>query len=183
MSDLEFSRVADIGCGNAHFLITLHDQLGCSGLGVDISPEAVEEARREIDAAGKSAHIDTVVADGSDISSIQGLEDVDLAVTFFFLHEVYEKGFDALVDYLRQLAARLPAGAHVLTAEVTATPSSTRTDDVFGPEFALVHSVMGQYLLDEDGWRRAFTEAGLTVKAMVRPAMPDGLLVLAQKNA
>ncbi|MFI9340268.1 SAM-dependent methyltransferase [Streptomyces sp. NPDC052773] len=183
LGGLEFDRVADIGCGNAHFLITLHDQLGCEGLGIDISPEAVAEARREVEAAGKSGVIDVIEADGSDIASIPGLEDVQLAITFFFLHEVYEKGFDALVDYLRALADRLPAGAHVLAAEVTAAPSSTATDDVFGPEFALVHAVMGQYLLDEEGWARAFTEAGLTVKGLVRPAMPDGLLILAQKAA
>jgi len=39
------------------------------------------------------------------------------------------------------------------------------------------------YGVDEEGWARAFTEAGLTVKGLVRPAMPDGLLILAQKAA
>lgn len=184
MRGVEFTRVADLGCGNAHFLITLHQAVGCAGLGVDVSPAACETARAEVARAGLSDRISVVEADAGELGGVPGLDGVQLVVTFFFLHEILMNGYDVLVSYLRELAAALPAGAHVLTAEVTPPPHGAEaTDDLFGPEFALVHAIMGQRLLDEPGWRRAFTEAGFEVRETARPTMPDGLVILARKRS
>jgi SAM-dependent methyltransferase len=178
---VDYRRVVDLGCGNAHFLIKLVSEAdGSSGVGVDISPEACEEANLEIRAAHLEDRLEVACADAADPAAIPDLEHTELVVTFFFLHEVLGQGYDALVGYLRGLGDRLPKGAHILTAEVTPPDEDAASAEPFSPEFTLVHALMRQTLLSEAGWRQAFGDAGFEVTETLRPNMPGGLLVLAR---
>ena len=181
--EIEFERVADIGCGNAHFLIALCRAVGRAGLGVDISPDACAEASREVARAGLTDRIEIVQADARDPGTVRGLEQVQLVVTFFFLHEVLEHGYGVLVDYLGQLRRRLPAGARMLTAEVCPPQCDQDTHELGSLEYTLTQAFMNQTLLSEDGWRRAFTEAGFEVERIVRPDLPETRIYLARKPA
>jgi hypothetical protein len=183
LKEIRFTRAADFGCGNARNLMEICQANDADGLGVDISPAAVAQARQEIDRGNRGDRITVVEADASDVSTIAGLETVDLVVGFFFMHEVLAKGLDAFIEYLRSLARRLPAGAHVLAAEVTPPDRDTACPEVFTPEFTLIHAMMGQGLLSREGWCDAFVKGGFTVRRTVRPNIPGGLLILAQKTA
>jgi len=182
LTGIEFKRAADFGCGNARNLIGICRAAGAEGLGVDISPEAIAEARLEVGREGLEDRIQVVEADASDASGIPGLESVDLIVGFFFMHEVLEKGRDEFVRYLCSLADRLPDGAHVLAAEVTPPVRDRAAQEVFTPEFTLIHAMMGQGLLSEEGWCQAFREGGFAIERTVHPHIPGGLLLLARKN-
>ncbi|MFI6461708.1 class I SAM-dependent methyltransferase [Streptomyces sp. NPDC050528] len=182
LGEIDYTKAADFGCGNARNLIGICQLKGARGLGVDISPDAIAEARREVEKTGLGDTIDVVEADASDAAAIPDLESVDLVVGFFFMHEVLEKGLDAYIDYLRVLHRRLPVGAHVLAAEVLPPERDRAGAETFTPEFTLIHALMGQGLLGENGWRDAFEQGGFTVRKTVRPNIPGGLLLLAQKT-
>lgn len=179
----EFSQIADLGCGNAHYLISLCQEVGADGIGVDISPDACDEARQEVAKAGLNDRITIIEADAGNLSTVPGMGGVQLVINFFFLHEVLEKGYDVLVAYLRQVQESLPRGAHVLTAEVAPPGAEPGTRERFAPEYALTQALMEQHLLNEDGWRRAFTDAGFEVREVIRPDLPEARLILAQKPA
>lgn len=181
LRDIEFKRAADFGCGNARNLIGICRLADANGLGVDISPDALAEARLELDRAGLAERVQVVQADASDVPGIPGLETVDLIVGFFFMHEVLAKGRDEFVAYLRALADRLPSGAHVLAAEVTPPERDRACQETFTPEFTLIHAMMGQGLLSEQEWCEAFREGGFAIRRTVHPHIPGGLLLLAQK--
>ncbi|MGH3390318.1 MAG: class I SAM-dependent methyltransferase [Actinomadura sp.] len=183
LKEIEFTKAADLGCGNAKNLIGITGLKNAQGLGVDISPEAIAEARREVANAGLAEKITVIEADASDANAITGLETVDLVVGFFFMHEVLGKGLDYFIQYLRGLAARLPIGAHVLAAEVLPPERDRAHPEAFTPEFTLIHAMMGQGLLSEEGWSDAFRQGGFEIKKTVRPNIPGGLLLLAQKTA
>ncbi|MGX1670453.1 class I SAM-dependent methyltransferase [Streptomyces sp. NPDC055400] len=183
LKDLDFKKAADFGCGNARNLIGICGINGADGLGVDISSDAIIEAKNEVEAAGLSKSVTVVEADASDAEAIPGLEDVDLIVGFFFMHEVLEKGLEAFVEYLKVLHRRLPVGAHILAAEVMPPERDRASAEVFTPEFTLIHALMGQGLLGEEGWRDAFERGGFEIKRTVHPNTPGGLLLLAQKTA
>jgi 2-ketoarginine methyltransferase len=178
----EFKRIADLGCGNAHYLISLCQTVDAEGIGVDISPAACQEAEREVAKAGLGGRIAIVQADAGNLRLVPGIGDVDLVFTFFFLHEVLEHGFDVLVAYLRQIQESLASGAHMLTAEILPPGCEEGGVELFAPEYALTQALMEQRLLDEEGWSRAFTEAGFEIVEIVTPDLPEGRIILARKN-
>ncbi|MFB9451902.1 methyltransferase domain-containing protein [Dactylosporangium vinaceum] len=177
----KFQHIADLGCGNAHYLISLCQEVGARGIGVDISPASCKEAEQEVAKAGLTDRISIIEADAGDLQKVPGIDGVDLVFTFFFLHEVLEHGFDVLVAYLRQIQQSLPAGAHMLTAEVAPPGCEADGVELFTPEYALTQALMEQRLLGEDGWRKAFTEAGFEIVDVVTPDLPEARIYLARK--
>lgn len=180
--EFQFKHIADLGCGNAHYLISLCRAVGADGIGVDISAASCKEARDEVAKAGLAERITIIEADAGDLQSVPGIADVDLVFTFFFLHEILEHGYDVLVSYLAQIHRSLPSGAHILTAEVAPPGTEDHGAELFTPEYALTQALMNQRLLDEHGWSRAFSDAGFDVIRVVKPDLPEGRIILARKR-
>lgn len=176
LKTIDFTRVVDLGCGNARFLIGAARELGVSGVGVDLSPEACDDAARMIEAAGLSDRVVVRCGDAGDLDAIPELADADLAVAHFLLHEIFEHGREALVAYLTKLGAIMPRGAHMLVAEVQ--PASGAPDERWRPEFTLLHAIMRQQLLDADGWHDAFTASGWSRHEVRDLGLPGAVMLL-----
>jgi SAM-dependent methyltransferase len=181
LGGLDFTRVVDLGCGNARFLIGAAQRFGVSGVGVDLSPEACEDAERMIAGAGLTGTVRVRCGDAGDLDAIPELAEADLAVAHFLLHEIFEHGREALVAYLTKLGTLMPAGAHMLVAEVQ--PASGAHDERWRPEFTLLHAIMRQELLDADGWHEAFTAAGWTRREVRELGLPGAILLLYANGA
>jgi len=176
LSGIDFSHVVDLGCGNARFLIGAAQRFGVSGVGVDLSPEACEDAAHRIAEADLAGKVVVRCGDAGDLDAIPELRDADLAVAHFLLHEIFEHGRTALIDYLRKLGQLMPKGAHMLVAEVQ--PASGAPDERWRPEFTLLHAIMRQELLDADGWHQAFTAAGWSRHEVRELGLPGAILLL-----
>lgn len=173
---LDFSHVVDLGCGTARFLIGAAQRFGVTGFGIDLAPEACEDAERAIAEAGLVGKVRVRCGDAGDLDAIPELREADLVVASFLLHEIFEHGRDALVSYLRTLGAMMPAGAHVLVNEVQ--PASGAPDERWRPEFTLLHAVMRQQLLTVDGWDEAFAAAGWSRRELRELGLPGAVLLL-----
>jgi len=173
---IDFHHVVDLGCGNARFLIGAAQGFGVSGVGVDLSPEACEDAQARIAEAGLAGTVVVRCGDAGDLDAIPELADADLAVAHFLLHEIFEHGKAALIGYLTKLGGIMPAGAHMLVAEVQ--PASGAHDERWRPEFTLLHAIMRQELLDADGWHEAFTAAGWARHEVRDLGLPGAILLL-----
>jgi SAM-dependent methyltransferase len=182
LETIAFDRVVDLGCGNARFLVRVCKAFGSSGVGVDISPEACEEAVKGVEAAGLRDRIEIVQGDAVDLAGIPHLRDTQLVITFFLLHEISSQSRAALIRFLSQLSTPLPDGAHLLVAEVVPALGERATSARFTPEFTFVHAMMRQSLLDERSWREAFAQGGFFVQEAISLDMPGGILLLAQKT-
>jgi SAM-dependent methyltransferase len=176
-----FERVVDLGCGNARFLISVCGRYGSSGVGVDIDPVVCDAATRSIAAAGLSDQIKVVAGDAVNLDVVPELDRTQLVVTFFLLHEISSRSRETLVEFLRDLASRLPAGAHLLTGEMAPAREHEAIRDRFGPEFTFVHALMRQWLLTEEEWRSALAEGGFEVRRLDPMKQPGGFAILAQK--
>jgi SAM-dependent methyltransferase len=181
LEGIGFSHVVDLGCGNARFLIAAANRFGVSGLGVDLAPEACEDAEHAIAAADLSDRVKVRCGDAGDLDAIPELAEADLAVAFFLLHEIFEHGRDALMAYLRKLGSIMPRGAHMLVAEVQ--PASGAPDERWRPEFTLLHAIMRQQLLTEEGWHDAFVEAGWARHEVRELGLPGAVLLLYENLA
>lgn len=183
LEEVAFDRALDLGCGNARFLLSVCKKFGCSGVGVDISPEACDEATKAVERVGLDERVRVLRGDATDLDEIPLVAETQLVVTFFLLHEISSDSRSALVEYLSELASRLPAGARLLVAEVLPPRHQVSTTERFTPEFDFVHAVMRQSLLSEDEWREALQEGGFIVREMVHLDMPGGVLILGQTAA
>lgn len=176
---ISFDRVLDLGCGNARFLLKVCERFGAHGVGIDVSPEACAAAEEAVRAAGMGDRVDVVIGDAGDLATIPSLDSTDLVVTFFLLHEILASGRDRLVRYLDDLSSRLPAGAHLVIAEIE-PPAAGGGPEVFTPEFTYVHALMRQRLLPADEWTAVLTEGGFKVREVVPSGIPGGILLLCQ---
>jgi 2-ketoarginine methyltransferase len=181
LEGIDFSHVVDLGCGNARFLIAAAQKFGVTGVGIDLAPEAVEDAEQAIRSASLSDQVRVRCGDAGALDAIPELAEADLAVAFFLLHEIFEHGMDALMGYLRTLGSMMPRGAHMLVAEVQ--PATGAPRERWRPEFTLLHHVMGQELLDEAGWHDAFTEAGWARHEVRELGLPGAILLLYENVA
>jgi SAM-dependent methyltransferase len=176
LSGIDFHHVVDLGCGNARFLIGAAQRFGVTGVGVDLSPEACEDAAQMIGDADLTGKVVVRCGDAGDLDAIPELADADLVVAHFLLHEIFEHGREALIAYLTKLGRLMPTGAHMLVAEVQ--PASGAHDERWRPEFTLLHAIMRQELLDADGWHEAFTAAGWSRKEVRDLGLPGAILLL-----
>ncbi|SHF59454.1 SAM-dependent methyltransferase [Streptoalloteichus hindustanus] len=181
LADVDFTRVLDLGCGNARFLLRVCQRFGAVGTGVDISLEACERARREVEESDVDGRVTIRCQDAVDLDSIPGLATTDLVVTFALLHEILHQGLDVLVGFLTRLADALPTGARLLTLEVApADPDAVH--DGWAPEFTLVHALMGQRLFTARQWTEALREGGFRTRSVTYPPLPNGMLLLAENT-
>ena len=176
LSGIEFRHVVDLGCGNARFLIGAAQRFGVTGVGVDLSPEACEDAQGRISEAELVGKVVVRCGDAGDLDAIPELREADLAVAHFLLHEIFEHGRAVLIDYLTKLGQLMPRGAHMLVAEVQ--PASGAPDERWRPEFTLLHAIMRQELLDAEGWHQAFTAAGWSRHEIRDLGLPGAILLL-----
>lgn len=181
LSAIDFHHVVDLGCGNARFLIGAAQRFGVTGVGVDLSPEACEDAARMIADADLTGKVVVRCGDAGDLDAIPELAEADLVVAHFLLHEIFEHGREALIGYLTKLATLMPKGAHMLVAEVQ--PASGAHDERWRPEFTLLHAIMRQELLDADGWHEAFTAAGWSRREVRELGLPGAILLLYANDA
>jgi SAM-dependent methyltransferase len=181
LSGIAFGHVVDLGCGNARLLINAAQRFGVTGVGVDLSPEACEDAERVIAGAGLTGRVSVRCGDAADLDAIPELGRADLAVAHFLLHEIFEQGREALVAYLTRLGELMPPGAHMLVAEVQ--PASGAHGERWRPEFTLLHAIMRQQLLTAEGWHEAFTAAGWRRREVRELGLPGAILLLYESTS
>jgi SAM-dependent methyltransferase len=182
LEGVEFERVLDLGCGNARFLAKMLEQSGeRTGIGVDVSAAACEQARELVHAAGLDGRVEIVQGDAIQLEEVE-LDRIQLVTVLFMLHEVSSVSRASAVEFLARLSSRLPHGAHILVAEVEPALGSSLSERLFTPEFTLMHAMMRQSLLTEDSWREVFAEGGFDVEQVVRPPMPGSMLIMARRK-
>lgn len=178
-----FSTVLDLGCGNARFLVKLCEKFGSNGIGVDLSPAACESAEKLIAESSIPDKVRVEVGDAGALDKVPGLDNVDLVVTFFLLHEILASGRDVLVDYLQKMSKAIPSGARLLIAEVEPPRADGDTEQRFTPEFTLVHNLMRQFLITAEEWTSVLADGGFAVKEVIRCGMPGGILILCDNQS
>jgi cyclopropane fatty-acyl-phospholipid synthase-like methyltransferase len=182
LETISFERALDLGCGDARVLTRVCTAFGSEGVGVDISPEACEEARATVRRAGLEERIHVIEADVRAVDAIPLLAETQLVITFYLLHEISSISRAALVEFLERLGAQLPAGAYLLAAEAEPPRSAEAAGERFTPEFTLIHAMMRQALLPVEEWRDALAEGGFRVEQVAGLGMPGGMLILARKE-
>jgi len=169
----------DLGCGTGDFLLqwVLSDP-NARGVGVDMSAEALAQARRtaeEWGVADRLAFHEAMV--GPDPLAVPpgALDDVDMISSMYMLHELGRNGRQAIVDVVRALGNQLP-GRQLLVLEVVACEpeeiAAQNPPHLGRLDYRLIHQLSGQGLpRTREDWHGIFADAGCE---LVEPGKPTG---------
>ncbi|MGV9847063.1 methyltransferase domain-containing protein [Streptomyces fungicidicus] len=160
VSGLDFTSVADLGCGSGERLIRLaRTGPEVTALGIDFAAGAIEVATAAVAEAGLSDRISLVQGDATALEPRPEFAGVDLLTCFMMGHDFWPRA--EAVASLRRIREVFPDLKHFLLADATRTTSYPDTDmPVFSMAFELAHAVMGDYLPTLEEWRPVFEEAG-----------------------
>ncbi|MFE9045013.1 aminotransferase class I/II-fold pyridoxal phosphate-dependent enzyme [Streptomyces sp. NPDC012421] len=167
-SSLDYTSVADLGCGDASRLIRLCGTgagTARRGLGIEVNEAACDSARLRIDRAGLSHRLDVVLADVLDHVDQRTFPGIDLVTSFLMMHDLFEHTGDP-AGVMRTLRDVFPDARHFMIADTVAQDWSAHEGPlpVFSAEFELVHTFMDTPILGRDTYEKAFADAGLRVE-------------------
>jgi SAM-dependent methyltransferase len=177
LADPPVGKVADLGCGSGQRLVRiLGNHRDARGVGVDISPEAVQLAGESVESAGLTDRVTLLRGDVLDLAPRPEFADVDTVTCVFMGHDFWP--YDSCVRTLRRLRTAFPAARRLILCDVVRTGGLPGPDTtVFTLGFEAVHALMGDYLPTLDQWQEAFRDSGWECRT-VRPttAPPNGYL-------
>ncbi|MER6632626.1 hypothetical protein ABT301_31135 [Streptomyces sp. NPDC000987] len=165
LSGIEYSSVADLGCGDATRLIRLcagdPDRVG---LGIDISRSATDLATKRVAEAGLADRIDIVCKDVLRSMSEEVFPGIELVANFLMMHDLLAAHDDG-ADVVRTLRRVFPDARYFLVADTTARPWDRDAGPVpiFSLEFELVHTFMDTPIMNRDVYENAFAAGGLRI--------------------
>jgi SAM-dependent methyltransferase len=93
--------VLDVGCGKGEFLLRVAERWGVRGLGIDVSPYWVADARRASDARGLSSSVEIRCANAADYDGSEGPFDAVVCLGASFIWGGYAETLDALAAWAR----------------------------------------------------------------------------------
>lgn len=157
-------RVLDLGCGDATFLRYLcENNREIQGYGLDLAPEAVAEGCEKVKQAGLDDRIRLVVGDVTKLDAApESLRGIDVATTFFVLHEVRYHGRDRVIDVLRSFRRVFPGVPLIVFEVMRPTPEAMRRRPGMAIHYFLHHDLSHQKPVDRAEWLEMFREAGFT---------------------
>lgn len=159
-----FRNVLDLGCGDGTFLRALcESRPEVTGCGIDIAPEAIAEGREKAERAGLANRLHLFVEDISKLDRAPDpLRRVDMATTFFVLHELLFWGPDRVIDFLRSFRTIFPGVPLIVFEVVRPTPEEMRRRPGMAIHYFLYHDLTHQKPVSRNEWVRLFQAAGFS---------------------
>jgi cyclopropane fatty-acyl-phospholipid synthase-like methyltransferase len=156
------ARVLDIACGKAPLLLRIANRWDCSGVGVEISPPFIEDARRNVEAAGLSDRIELSHTGGAQYEADPESFDLACCIGASWIWEGHEGTLRALASWVRPGGLVLvgqpywrvePSESYLATSEFErdSLVSHAETAEV-GAAVGLTH--LHSIVSSEDDWDR-----------------------------
>jgi len=95
------ARLLDIGCGKGDFAVRAVEHWGCRAVGVDLSPDFAEDARRRVRDAGLADRIEIVERAGAEFEAEAGSFDVVSCLGASWIFGGYAGTLEALARWTR----------------------------------------------------------------------------------
>lgn len=171
LSEIVWSKIADLGCGSAHRLIEIVQQRACLGCGIEIEEGAIRIAEKAIAVEGLEESIKIFQGDVRELKPRDEFKEVDLITSFFMGHDLWPK--EKCIDIFRHFKSCFPQARYFLfcdTFRSNLPPHPTIPTFTLGFEF--FHALMGQYIPSLDEWREVFQKAGWTCRKEVKVGIP-----------
>lgn len=157
-----YKRPLDLACGNGDFLISLCKQKRTIvGHGVDISSEALHEARTNIRNHGLEDRIQLYQGDIFDLERMRGsIANADVATAFYILHEFLWPDSTKAIKFLASFRKFFKSKPLIVCEMMQQQPDILRKKPSLHLEYQLLQSLSQQGLAKREGWLAIFKKAG-----------------------
>lgn len=165
---LDFTVMADLGCGSANRLIRLAQRHPDKHfIGVEIDGGAQQVARAAVGAAGLSERILIVRDDARHLSDRPEYADVDAIASFFLAHDLWPR--QSCLDSLERVRERMPKARHFLLCDTYRSPERLQSEaPIFTMAFEFTHDLMGHHVPTLDEWLDLFEESVWTLASRAK---------------
>ncbi|MFI9543144.1 SAM-dependent methyltransferase [Streptomyces sp. NPDC052016] len=181
IAELDFSVIADLGSGISERVCRLvASRPGARGLGLDISASATELAAGTVERYGLTDRVQPICADVLDVlfrgRRIEGADQVDVATSFMFLHDLLVDP-STRMDVIPALRKAFPNAHTFLLGDTTVRPRGEGdTLPVFSSGFELAHALMGVPIYTREEYENLFREGGLHLRRTIPFGAPHTYL-------
>ena len=174
------SRVIDFGCGCAEPLALWAEEYGITGIGIDISQDFCDRARKKLAKKGLSDKIEIVCASGAEYKFEEGAFDAATCIGATFAFGGYRQTVQAMKKAIRQ-NGRLGIGethwlSNLVHPEYAQKQSTTHTESEL-LQFTRDEGFELEYIIraSQDDWDRYYSEnwSGLLRWLEENPNHPD----------
>ncbi len=129
----EGSRVIDFGCGCAEPLVLWAEEFGISGIGIDISEDFCDRARKKLAEKGLAKRIEIVCCPGTDYRFQEGSFDAATCIGATFVFGGYRQTIQAMKNAIKS-TGRLGIGetywrSHSVPPEYAQSQTSTHLEE------------------------------------------------------
>jgi len=174
------NRVIDFGCGCAEPLTLWAEEFGITGIGIDISEDLCERARKKLAMRGLSDRIEIVCSPATDYVFEEGVFDAATCIGSTFVFGGYQQTIQTMKKAVRQ-NGRLGIGeTHWLSNQVHPEYAQKQTTTHTEPELAQFTRNEGfelEYIIrsSRDDWDRYISDSwyGLLRWLEENPNHPD----------
>jgi ubiquinone/menaquinone biosynthesis C-methylase UbiE len=174
------SRIIDFGCGCGEPLALWAEEFGITGVGVDISADFCDRARKKLSAKGLADRIEIVCANGAEYAFKEGSFDAATCIGATFIFNGWRETIRALRRAVRR-TGRLGIGeTHWLSNRVDPEYAQKQTSTFTEPELAQSARAEGfelEYIIraSRDDWDRYLSDNwyGLLRWIEENPGHPD----------
>jgi len=169
----EYSCVLDVGCGDASRLQRLVSRFNLQGVGIDVSEEALKEARRRIETSPEAKCIQLVAGNAKYMKDDFPLrKEVDVALLALAAHDFLPPP-DA-IETLKHWPSVLPKLRTLIVCETVKAEAtiSLTSSEVPSLGYEYLHALMGIQIETDGGWRAIFESAGWNLISVIPINLP-----------
>jgi SAM-dependent methyltransferase len=184
LAGLEFSSVADLGCGDGTRLIRLCGADDARrGLGIDVDRGACELAVKQLAEAGLAGRAEIVCEDVIEHIGRHAFPGVELVTSFLMMHDLFEAMGDP-GKVMRLLREVFPDARRFLIGDTVSQEWDRPMDalPIFSLEFELVHAFMDTPIMSRGDYEEAFKAADLRIERSEPLGVPSTRLWLLAAN-
>jgi SAM-dependent methyltransferase len=184
LDELDFTHIADLGCGNGGRLVQFCQRYPhIQGVGVDIAPAAIELAEQNVVNNGLEDRLKMICTNALDTFQSDKYQDVmanvEILSCFMMFHDLYniESIRDTIFDRLRKA---FPNIKYFLIADTVQMPQKETLDElpIFSAGFELVHDFMEVQIPSKQDYENLFAASGLTIEKCIDFGTPNTYLYL-----
>jgi SAM-dependent methyltransferase len=136
-------------------------------VGVDRDPNSCAVARETVAREGLEGRLQIIEGDAADVAGLPRdiVGGVDTVTVMFLLHEILrQRGREGTVQLIGEIADLVGPGGRLVMVEVSGTVEhSYRENQLFVPEYELLHEYTNQRLAPRPEWEAMAAEAGMKV--------------------